>query len=165
MSSNDSATAKFSDGTIYNVKLQQNTNVLNNVGLRGQLLYAPSENLAVALSFDDTRQRANGYTQVPAGVAPTQRPANRQWAAITADLNYAPPSLNAFDRQTDIDSPLRSNQDLGGAALNIDWKLGPGRLTSTTPTSQGRSRQPTSSPKRSTPTVHSRPASSPSASI
>ena len=120
------------DGTIYNVKLQQNTNVLNNVGLRGQLLYAPSENLAVALSFDDTRQRANGYTQVPAGVAPTQRPANRQWVAITADLNYAPPSLNAFDRQTDIDSPLRSNQDLGGAALNIDWKLGPGRLTSTT---------------------------------
>ncbi|HVH55979.1 MAG TPA: TonB-dependent receptor, partial [Vicinamibacterales bacterium] len=42
------------------------------------------------------------------------------------------PSLNAFDRQTDVDSPLRSNQDLGGAALNIDWKLGPGRLTSTT---------------------------------
>ena len=120
------------DGTIYNVKLQQNTNALNNVGLRGQLLYAPSENLAVALSLDDTRQRANGYTQVPAGVAPTRRPANRQWAAITADLNYAPPSLNAFDRQTDIDSPLRSNQDLGGTALNIDWKIGPGRLTSTT---------------------------------
>ena len=33
---------------------------------------------------------------------------------------------------TDIDSPLRSNQDLGGASLNVDWKLGPGRLTSTT---------------------------------
>src|SRR5262245_34447752 len=67
------------DGTLYNVKLQQNTNALNNVGLRGQLLYAPSENLAVTLSLDDTRQRANGYTQIPAGVAPTLRPANRQW--------------------------------------------------------------------------------------
>ena len=33
---------------------------------------------------------------------------------------------------TDIDSPLRSNQDLGGASLNVDWKLGRGRLTSTT---------------------------------
>ncbi len=120
------------DGTLYNVKLQQDTNALNNVGLRGQVLYARSENLVVAFSIDDTRQRANGYTQVPAGVAPTQRPANRQWAAITADLGYVPPSLNAFDRQTDIDSPLRSNQDLGGAALNIDWKLGPGRVTSTT---------------------------------
>ena len=120
------------DGTIYNVKLQQDTNALNNVGLRGQLLYAPSADLAVTFAFDDTRQRANGYTQVVAGVAPTKRPANRQWAAIASDLKYTPPSYNAFDRLTDIDSPLHSNQDLGGASLNVDWKLGPGRLTSTT---------------------------------
>jgi iron complex outermembrane recepter protein len=120
------------DGTIYNVKLQDDTNALNNVGVRGQLLYAPSNNLAVTLSIDDTRQRANGYTQVPAGVAPTKRPLNRQWASIISDLHYTPPSYNPYDRLTDIDSPLRSNQDLGGAALNIDWKLGPGRLTSTT---------------------------------
>jgi iron complex outermembrane receptor protein len=120
------------DGTIYNVKLQQDTNALNNVGVRGQLLYAPSNDLAVTIAIDDTRQRANCCTQVPAGVAPTLRAPNRQWAAITKDLNYTVPSLNAFDRVTDIDSPLRSNQDLGGASLNIDWKLGPGRLTSTT---------------------------------
>src|SRR3954452_2534040 len=120
------------DGTIYNVKLQQDTNALNNVGLRGQLLYAPSADLAVTFAFDDTRQRANGYTQVIAGVAPTKRPANRQWAAIASDLHYTPPSYNAFDRVTDIDSPLHSNQDLGGASLNVDWKLGPGRVTSTT---------------------------------
>jgi iron complex outermembrane recepter protein len=120
------------DGTIYNVESQQYTNALNNVGVRGQLLYAPSADLAVTFAFDDTRQRANGYTQVVAGVAPTKRPANRQWAAIASDLHYTPPSYNAFDRLTDIDSPLRSNQDLGGASLNVDWKLGPGRLTSTT---------------------------------
>jgi iron complex outermembrane receptor protein len=120
------------DGTVYNVESQEPTNALNNVGMRGQLLYAPSANLAVAFAFDDTRQRANGYTQVIAGVAPTRRPANQQWAAIASDLHYTPPSYNAFDRLTDIDSPLRSNQDLGGASLNVDWKLGPGRLTSTT---------------------------------
>ncbi len=66
------------------------------------------------------------------GVAPTERPANRQYPEIAAGLNYAPPSFNAFDRLTDIDTPLRSNQDLGGTSLNVDWKLGPGRLTSTT---------------------------------
>jgi iron complex outermembrane receptor protein len=120
------------DGTIYNVKLQQDTNALNNLGVRGQLLFAPSDNLAVTFAFDDTRQRANGYTQIPEGVAPTKRPLNRQWAAIISDLHYTPPSYNAFDRLTDIDSPLRSNQDLGGASINVDWKLGPGRLTSTT---------------------------------
>jgi iron complex outermembrane receptor protein len=32
---------------------------------------------------------------------------------------------------TDVDTALRSNQDLGGASLNIDWSLGRGRLTST----------------------------------
>jgi iron complex outermembrane receptor protein len=120
------------DGTIYNVKSQQHTNALNNLGVRGQLLFAPSDRLAVTVAFDDSRQRANGYTQVVEGVAPTERPANRQYAQIAADLKYTAPSFNAFDRVTDIDSPLRSNQDLGGVSLNVDWKLGPGRLTSTT---------------------------------
>ena len=120
------------EGTVFNTKTQDEVNNLNNVGLRGQLLYAPSAALAITLAIDDTRQRANGYTQVMEGVAPTLRPANRQWAQIVSDLHYTPPSYNAFDRVTDIDSPLRSYQDLGGASLNVDWKVGPGRLTSTT---------------------------------
>jgi iron complex outermembrane receptor protein len=120
------------DGTTYNAATRQDVNNMNNVGLRGQLLYAPSSDLAMTLAIDGTRQRANGYTQVIAGVAPTRRPANRQWASIISDLHYAPPSYNAFDRTTDIDSPLRSYQDLGGASLTIDWKAGIGRLTSTT---------------------------------
>jgi iron complex outermembrane receptor protein len=120
------------EGTVYNTNTREDVNNLNNLGVRGQVLYAPSASLAVTLAIDDTRQRANGYTQVIEGVAPTLRPANRQWAQIIADLHYTPPSYNAFDRVTDIDSPLRSYQDLGGASLNVDWKVGPGRLTSTT---------------------------------
>src|SRR6185436_11640256 len=120
------------DGTTYNATTRQDVNNMRNVGLRGQLLYAPSNNLAITLAIDNTRQRANSQTQVIAGVAPTLRPANRQWAQIISDLHYTPPSYNAFDRVTDIDSPLRSYQDLGGASLNVDWKLGRGRLTSTT---------------------------------
>jgi iron complex outermembrane receptor protein len=119
------------DGTIYNTKTQDDVNDLNNFGVRGQVLFAPSDKIAVTAAFDNTRQRAEGYTQVVAGVAPTLRPANRQFAGIAADLKYTPPSFNAFDRKTDIDSPLRSYQDLGGVSLNVDWKLGPGRLTST----------------------------------
>ncbi|PYR46099.1 MAG: TonB-dependent receptor [Acidobacteria bacterium] len=120
------------DGTTGNVQTREAVNTLNNAGLRGQLLFAPSSDLAVTLTMDDTRQRPNGYTQVVAGVAPTLRPPNRQYDQVAASLNYAPPSFNAFDRLTDIDSPLRSNQDLGGASLTVDWKLGPGRLNSTT---------------------------------
>ena len=120
------------DGVIFNTRTGDDVNDMNNLGLRGQLLYAPSGDLAILGSADHTRQRVEGMTQVVAGVAPTRRPANRQYAAIAADLGYAPPSFTAFDRVTDVDSPMRSYQDLGGASLNVDWKLGKGRLTSTT---------------------------------
>ncbi len=120
------------EGTVYDTLTRQHVNTLNNLGIRGQLLYAPSSLLAVTLAIDDTRQRPDGYTQVIEGVAPTLRAASRQWAQIAADLHYTPPSYNAFDRLTDIDTPLRSNQDMGGASLNVEWKVGPGRLTSTT---------------------------------
>jgi iron complex outermembrane receptor protein len=118
-------------GMVRNVTTGNDLNGLNNVGVRGQLLFASSDSVAVTLALDHTRQRPDGYTQVVAGVAPTLRSPNRQYAQIAADLGYTAPSFNAFDRVTDIDTPLRSNQDLGGASLNVDWKVGRGRLTST----------------------------------
>ncbi len=120
------------DGVLLNTRTGNDVNDLNNLGWRGQVLYAPSDAIAVTFAADYTRQRLKGNTQVVAGVAPTLRAANRQWAAIAADLNYTPPSYNAFDRLTDIDSQVRSYQDLGGASLNVDWKVWRGRLTSTT---------------------------------
>jgi iron complex outermembrane receptor protein len=119
------------NGTVYNTKTQTDVNDLDNAGVRGQLLVAPSDRLALLWSADYSRQRPEGYTQVVAGVAPTLRPANRQYPQIAADLGYTPPSFNAFDRVTDVDTPLRSYQDLGGTALNVDWKVGRGLLTST----------------------------------
>ncbi len=120
------------DGLVYNTNTQSDQNDLSNFGLRGQVLYAPSDRFAATVATDFTRQRPDGYTQVVAGVAPTLRPANRQWAQIAADLHYTPPSYNAFDRLTDIDTALRSNQDMGGSSLNLDFAVGPGRVTTTT---------------------------------
>jgi len=119
-------------GTLLNTRTGDQANDLNNLGVRGQILVAPSSAAALTITIDDTRQRVTGNTQVVASVAPTLRPANRQWAGIISDLHYTPPSYNAFDRLTDVDSPLQSYQDLGGAAANLDWKLGPGQLTSST---------------------------------
>lgn len=120
------------DGILYNVATQKHVNDLNNLGWRAQLLYAPSENLKITLTGDDTRQHPDGYAQVFAGVAPTQRPAYRQFDQIIADLNYALPSRNPFDRVIDHDTPWRSGNELGGVSLNIDAKIGKGTLTSTT---------------------------------
>jgi iron complex outermembrane receptor protein len=107
-------------------------NGMNNLGLRGQLLFAPSSKTAVILSADNNRQRVRGHVQVVAGVAPTLRPANRQYDQIVADLGYTAPSLNAFDRVTDADTRHQSHQDLGGAALTIERTVGPGRMTAIT---------------------------------
>ncbi|MBN8607645.1 MAG: TonB-dependent receptor [Caulobacterales bacterium] len=118
------------DGFLYNTATQDDLNDLNNVGVRGQLLFTPTENFDLLLAADYTRQRPEGYAQVYAGVAPTLRAANRQYAAIVADLGYIAPSTNPFDRVTDADTPHRSYQDVGGVSLTAEWDVGVGELTS-----------------------------------
>jgi len=120
------------DGLVDNIVTGRPTNTLNNQGIRGQLLWTPTVNTNVIFAADITTQRPDGYAQVIAGVAPTQRAAYRQFDAIIKDLNYELPSRNAFDRKIDQDTPWRSGQDMGGFSLNIDTKIGGGTLTSTT---------------------------------
>ncbi|MEO6316648.1 MAG: TonB-dependent receptor [Chitinophagaceae bacterium] len=120
------------DGLIYNQRTQKYLNDLNNLGVKTQFLYKVADNTSITLSGDFSRQRPNGYAQVIAGVVPTKRAAYRQFNAIIADLNYSLPSLNAFDRIVDHDGAWNSGNDLGGASINVDAKIGPGTFTSTT---------------------------------
>lgn len=120
------------DGVLENVATGKPVNDLNNLGVRGQLLYKPSDRTSITLAADFSRQRPDGYAQVFAGVAPTLRPEYRQFERIIADLNYTLPSRNPFDRKIDHDTPWRSGNDLGGVSVNIDVKIGAGTLTSTT---------------------------------
>jgi iron complex outermembrane receptor protein len=120
------------DGVIENVRTGKYINDINNLGVRAQLLYEPADNTSITLSADASQQRPDGYAQVVAGIVQTERPDYRQFNAIIADLNYSLPSLNAFDRKIDHDTPWKSGNDLGGVSLNIDQKIGQGTLTSTT---------------------------------
>lgn len=120
------------DGTVENVRTGKYTNDINNLGVRVQFLFEPSSTTSITLAADASRQRPDGYAQVVAGVVQTNRAAYRQFNAILADLNYALPSNNAFDRKIDHDTPWRSGNDLGGVSLNVDTEIGSGTLTSTT---------------------------------
>ncbi len=120
------------DGTVYNTRTNTWENDSNNVGVRGQLLFNLSDTTDIKLTIDWTRQRPDGYAQVFAGVVPTLRPANRQFEQIIADLNYQPVSRNPFDRLIDTDTAWRSNNDVGGASVDVDFKAGAGTVTSTT---------------------------------
>ncbi|OYW23782.1 MAG: TonB-dependent receptor [Sphingomonas sp. 12-62-6] len=117
-------------GTIFNVRQNQFQNSQDNVSLRGQLLLRASDNLDLTLYGDYNRQDPNCCVQYFARVGTTQRPLNRQYAALTAAFSYAVPSTDPFDRVTDIDSPIRAKQELGGVSLLANWNLGGSTLTS-----------------------------------
>jgi iron complex outermembrane recepter protein len=127
-----SLTSTQRDGLLYNVATQENVNDIDNIAVRTQLLVAPNERADITFSLDYTDQNPNGSAQVFAGTVPTQRSAYRQFETIVAELGYAPPSRDPFDRLIDHDTPWKSGNEMGGVAANIDVEIGPGTLTSTT---------------------------------
>lgn len=126
------ASATDRRGTIRNVTSGEDIQSLDNLGLRAQVLWQPTSNLKVTLAGDYNRQDANCCGSVFVRTVATQRPLNRQFAALAAAQNYAPPSTNPFDRLSDLDASLNAGNDVGGVALRINWDVGPGTLTSVT---------------------------------
>ena len=119
------------NGTLHNVQTNRPINNLNNLGVRAQLRYQPHENLEITLSGDRSAQRPDGYGWGVAGVVETQRAAYRQFDAITKDLGYELPYANAFERKVDLNTQSKADNELGGVALNVEYKLKRGTLTST----------------------------------
>jgi iron complex outermembrane receptor protein len=117
-------------GTIFNVATDRWVNEQDNLGLRGALLWRAAGNLDLTLSADYNRQNPECCAQIYVRTGATQRPLSRQFAALAAAFAYAPPSTNAFDRLTDLDTPLDAFQEIGGVSLRAEWDLGPGNLTS-----------------------------------
>lgn len=120
------------DGTIWNTLEERSYSGQNNLGIKGQLYYTPSENLQVLLSSDVSFQHPAGYPLVIAGVTTTERSAYRQYAQIITDLGYEQPKIDPFSREINTNTPWKQNQSIGGVSANIDYKIGNGTLTSTT---------------------------------
>ncbi|WP_086738129.1 TonB-dependent receptor [Erythrobacter colymbi] len=118
------------NGTIRNVVTGENIQSLDNIGLRAQLLWEPTDTLKIKLVGDYNKQDAVCCGSVFVRTGATQRPLNRQFAALAAAQNYAPPSTNPFDRLTDLDSNLNAGNVIAGVALKITWDVGPGTFTS-----------------------------------
>jgi iron complex outermembrane receptor protein len=119
-------------GSIYNVTSRQWVNGQDNLGIRGQLLFRPDDALAIALAADYSTQDAECCAQIFVRTGATQRPLNRQYAALAAAQNYTVVSTNPFDRVTDVDANLNAGNKIGGASVRAVWNVGPGTLTSVT---------------------------------
>lgn len=120
------------DGTIWNVAEERKYSGQNNLGAKGQLLYRSNEKLELLLSGDVSVQHPAGYPLVVAGITTTERSAYRQYAKIISDLGYTLPKIDPFSREIYTNTPWRHNQSIGGISLNADYKIGNGKLTSTT---------------------------------
>jgi iron complex outermembrane recepter protein len=120
------------DGLLYNTRTQTNVNDINNIGVRGQLLFKPTDKINFTFIADVTDQNPVGYGWPVAKVVTTKRAAYRQFNAIIGDLGYTLPYKSAFERIIDQDTPSRAGNQLGGLSLNADFKIGGGTLTSTT---------------------------------
>lgn len=119
-------------GTIFNVATNQWIQGLDNLGIRGSVLWRPTDTLDLTFSGDFNLQDPVCCAQIYARVGATQRPLNRQFAALAAAFGYAPPSTDAFDRLTDVDAPLAARNEHGGLSLRAEWDVGGGTLTSVT---------------------------------
>ena len=120
------------EGTLFNAATGENINEQNNFGARGQLLWEPSNAFDITVALDWSRQDPLCCGTVFVGAGATQRPLERQFAALAAAQGYAVPSNDPFDRIADLDAPLSAVNELGGAALKANWQLGSGTLTSIT---------------------------------
>ena len=124
-------------GTLYNTRTQRWINEQDNLGVRGQLLFKPNDDLSITLSGDYSKQNPYGFGTAFVRVGTTQRALNRQYDGLVAAINaatpgrnYAVPSRNIYDRLTDIDANLNAGNKIGGASLKVNWDLGKGTFTS-----------------------------------
>lgn len=134
----DAVAARFAvtsttrNGTILNVAKDSRVNAQDNLGIRGQLLWNVNDRLKWTLTGDYNVQDPKCCVQIYVRTGATQRPLNRQFAALAAAFSYRVPSTNAFDRVTDLDAELKARNEHGGASLVGEWDVGGGTLTSVT---------------------------------
>ena len=125
-----SASITRRDGTIDNIRTGADVNAQDNKSLRAQLYWHATDTLDLSLSADYNHQDPTCCAQYFVRVGATQRPLARQYEALAAAFDYQPPSRDPFDRVTDLDTPLRARQELGGVSLVGELDLGSASLTS-----------------------------------
>ena len=80
------------EGTLFNAATGADINEQNNLGIRGQLLWQASDALNVTMALDWSRQNKGCCGTVFVGTGATQRPLDRQFAALAAAQGYQVPS-------------------------------------------------------------------------
>jgi len=110
-------------GTLRNVTTGGWANDVDNLALRGQLLFQLKPDVDLKIYGDFSRLNAKCCTQVYVGVGTTLKVPARQYPALAAGLGYTPASLNPYDRLTDIDAALKVETNEEGLSAIGEWRV------------------------------------------
>ena len=118
------------DGVVDNVTGGHAQNAQKSISLHGQLLWEVNERLRARLYADYSDQTPDCCTQLYVRYGKTQKPANLQFPALSAGLDYVPGSTNPYDRIADVDGAIQADQIQRGVSAIIDYDFGFATLTS-----------------------------------
>lgn len=124
-----SASTTSRRGTIYNVTTNSYIQSIDNLGVRGALLWKPGSDLNITLSGDWNLQDPICCALPFYSYGRTQRAANRQLPALLTYFpgypraDYPLPNVDPFDRLTDVDAQLAARNEHGGLSAKAVWDL------------------------------------------
>lgn len=123
-----SVTSTTRRGTIYNTRTDSYIQSQESVGVRGSLLWKPSDDFALTFSGDWNLQDPICCAFQFGGYGPTQRAASRQYPALVAAQQAQfpgvfPANANPYDRTTDVDAQLRARNEHGGLSVRGIWDI------------------------------------------
>ena len=129
------ASNTYRQGTVDNVRTGGKLLNLDSQTLRGQILVKPTDTFTLRVIADYSVRNENCCLSLPAGVVttlPNGTPIANNFYQRAAWLGYTLPTLNAFDRITDINAASYYKVKQKGISANAQWSLGDVSLTSIT---------------------------------
>lgn len=123
-------------GFLYNTTQKERAQDYSNWSIRGQLLITPTPDFEVKIIGDFSRQKQNHVLNIFAGYFGTYEngaviPNNFAQRAARYP-GYGFPTIDPFARLGEADGHYQSNMDGYGVSGQVDWDLGPAKLTSIT---------------------------------
>jgi iron complex outermembrane receptor protein len=125
-----SVSGTWRDGNVRNATSGLLQNAQDNLGVRGQIKFTPTQQLTIKLAGDYTGQHPECCTQLYVRVGDTQRPANTKYASLAAGIGYKVVSTDPYDRIADVDSDIQADQWLSGLSGIVEYDFGRVTLTS-----------------------------------
>ncbi len=108
------------DGVIRHATNGAGLNALDNLALRGQLLFTPDARFSARVIADYASVGAACCTQIFLRAGESQRSPARQFEALAASVGYSPASRDIYDRLSDVDAPVQVDTREGGVSLHLN---------------------------------------------